>query len=415
MIQGSIKFPGDKSISHRALMIASLSPEVSKIKNLSNGDDVKSTKRCLKQCGITINKRRDNIISINGNTFSDPRDDLDCENSGTTVRLLTGLLGGQKINAKLIGDSSLSKRPMNRIVDPLSRMKVTIKSTNGRIPISIKKSDITGTDYRSTISSAQVKSAVLFCGLGAEGTTTYCEPIQSRDHTEIMLETVGIHLEKNGNKIIINKPTLYPTSLNINIPGDPSTAAFFAGAAAIVPKSDLIINNILANPTRFEFFNCLNRMGTGLESISTWEEAGEKVKNIRIINRKLESIKINKDQIPGLIDEIPILSVIATQAEGKTEIRGAKELRFKESDRIKAIIFNLRNMGASIEEYDDGFTIIGPTKLNGTTIKTYNDHRIAMSFMVASLIADGRTTFDNEKCVDISFPGFYRLLNSIVK
>ena len=415
IVQGSISFPGDKSISHRALMIAALSSDTSRIKNLSDGKDVKSTEKCLKQCGISINNLPDETILLKGKTFIDPEDDLDCENSGTTIRLLTGLLAGQKINARLIGDNSLSQRPMDRIVNPLSKMRLSIKSNSGKLPISIENSNIRGIDYRSNISSAQVKSAVLFCGLGAEGVTNYYESVKSRDHTEILLENVGIKLNRDGNKVTVNRPTKSPTGLNISIPGDPSTAAFFAGAAAIVSGSELILNNVLANPTRFEFFNSLKRMGAGVEFISSWNETGEEVKNIKINYSTLQAIKIDKDQIPGLIDEIPILSIIATQAVGKTEIRDAKELRVKESDRIRSIMINLKNMGASVEEYDDGFSINGPTRLKGARIRTYNDHRIAMAFTIAGLIADGKTELDNAKCVDISFPGFFKLLESIVK
>ena len=415
IVKGSISFPGDKSISHRALMIAALSSDRSIIKNLSNGADVKSTEKCLQQCGILIERLSNNTITLNGKTFTDPKTDLDCGNSGTTIRLLAGLLAGQKINARFIGDNSLSNRPMDRIVKPLSEMSLDIQSNSGKLPISIKSSDIRGIDYKNKISSAQVKSAVLFCGLGAEGMTNYYEPVQSRDHTEIMLKNVGLDIARDKNKVQLNKLKENPKGLNITIPGDPSTAAFFAGAAVLVPDSEIILNNILANPTRFEFFNTIRNMGVKIDVVSSWNETGESVKNIKVKSSTLEAIKIGKDKIPGLIDEIPILSIIATQAMGTTEIRDAKELRVKESDRIKSIIFNLKNMGASVEEYDDGFSIHGPTPLKGAKIKTYNDHRIAMAFTVAGLIAKGTTTLDNTKCVDISFPDFFKLLESVVK
>jgi 3-phosphoshikimate 1-carboxyvinyltransferase len=415
IVKGSISFPGDKSISHRALMIAALSSDRSIIKNLSNGADVKSTEKCLQQCGILIERLSNNTITLNGKTFTDPKTDLDCGNSGTTIRLLAGLLAGQKINARFIGDNSLSNRPMDRIVKPLSEMSLDIQSNSGKLPISIKRSDIRGIDYKNKISSAQVKSAVLFCGLGAEGMTNYYEPVQSRDHTEIMLKNVGIDIARDKNKVRLNKLKKNPKGLNITIPGDPSTAAFFAGAAVLVPDSEITLNNILANPTRFEFFNTIRNMGVKIDVVSSWNETGESVKNIKVKSSTLEAIKIGKDKIPGLIDEIPILSIIATQAMGTTEIRDAKELRVKESDRIKSIIFNLKNMGASVEEYDDGFSIHGPTPLKGAKIKTYNDHRIAMAFTVAGLIAKGTTTLDNTKCVDISFPDFFKLLESVVK
>ena len=414
MIKGTIEFPGDKSISHRALMIASISSETSQIKNLSNGQDVLSTKKCLEQCGISINGSK-NSYQIRGGKFADPEKDLDCQNSGTTVRLLTGLLAGKNINARLIGDESLSKRPMERIVKPLSKMGLQIKSNDGKLPISIKDSRINGIDYKNTMSSAQVKSAVLLCGLGTTDTTSYYEPIKSRNHTEIMLKNIGVDIEHNNGKIILRNSNSLIKGLDITIPGDPSTASFFAAAALILPKSELILKNILANPTRFGFFDALNRMGANIEYLSSWNESGEEVKNIKIKYGPLNAIKIDHMHIPGMIDEIPILSIVASQANGKTEIRGAKELRVKESDRIQAIVHNLRNMGVLIEEHNDGFSIFGPVKLKGSKIKTFNDHRIAMAFSIAGLIADGETVLDNKQCVDVSFPNFFNMLRSNIK
>ena len=414
MIRGTLEFPGDKSISHRALMIASILSGESQIKNLSYGQDVLSTKKCLEQCGISINGSK-NSYHVIGGKFTDPKKYLNCQNSGTTARLLTGLLAGNKINAKLIGDESLSKRPMERIVTPLSKMGLKIKSNNGKLPISIKNSRIKGIDYKNTVSSAQVKSAVLFCGIGAEDTTSYYEPIKSRNHTEIMLENVGVDIEHSDGKIILRNSDSLAKGLNITIPGDPSTASFFATAALILPKSELILENILANPTRFGFFDAVVRMGANIEYLSSWNESGEEVKNIKIKSGPINPIKIDHMHIPGIIDEIPILSIIASQADGKTEIRGAKELRVKESDRIQAIVYNLRNMGVTIEEHDDGFSVFGPVKLKGSKIKTFNDHRIAMAFSIAGLIADGENVLDNKRCVDVSFPNFFNMLQSKMK
>ena len=414
-IQGQIDLPGDKSISHRALMIASLSTKTSTIKNLASGKDVKSTEDCLKECNISISGNTNIEKIITGYTFQDPKSELDCGNSGTTIRLLSGLLASRNIKATLIGDESLSKRPMGRIIRPLLKMNLSIIAKNNKTPIKIEKSDIKSIDHHSDISSAQVKSAVLFAGLGATNKTTYQEPFLSRDHTEIMLKSVGANIEIYDNKIsIVNmSQPLFP--LNMRVPADPSTAAFFAGAVSILPQSEITLKNLLTNPTRFEFFNVIKLMGVDVDVLSKNFEGGESVSDISIKNKRLKSISIEKSKIPSLIDEIPILAIIATQAEGKTIIRGAEELRVKESDRIESIIFNLRNMGAIVEEFNDGFSIEGPTKLNGTGIRTFGDHRIAMAFTIAGLVADGETKLDNYKCIDISFPEFFATLKDIIK
>ena len=414
-IQGQIDLPGDKSISHRALMIASLSTKTSTIKNLASGKDVESTEDCLKKCNISISGDTDIEKIITGYTFQDPKSELDCGNSGTTIRLLSGLLASRNIKATLIGDESLSKRPMGRIIRPLLKMNLSIIAKNNKTPIKIEKSDIKSIDHHSDISSAQVKSAVLFAGLGATNKTTYQEPFLSRDHTEIMLKSVGANIEIYDNKISIENMSQPLFPLNMRVPADPSTAAFFAGAVSILPQSEITLKNLLTNPTRFEFFNVIKLMGVDVDVLSKNFEGGESVSDISIKNKKLKSISIEKSKIPSLIDEIPILAIIATQAEGKTIIRGAEELRVKESDRIESIIFNLRNMGAIVEEFNDGFSIEGPTKLNGTEIRTFGDHRIAMAFTIAGLVADGETKLDNYKCIDISFPEFFATLKDIIK
>ena len=414
-IQGQIDLPGDKSISHRALMIASLSTKTSTIKNLASGKDVESTEDCLKKCNISISGNTNIEKIITGYTFQDPKSELDCGNSGTTIRLLSGLLASRNIKATLIGDESLSKRPMGRIIRPLLKMNLSIIAKNNKTPIKIEKSDIKSIDHHSDISSAQVKSAVLFAGLGATNKTTYQEPFLSRDHTEIMLKSVGANIEIYDNKISIENMSQPLFPLNMRVPADPSTAAFFAGAVSILPQSEITLKNLLTNPTRFEFFNVIKLMGVDVDVLSKNFEGGESVSDISIKNKRLKSISIEKSKIPSLIDEIPILAIIATQAEGKTIIRGAEELRVKESDRIESIIFNLRNMGAIVEEFNDGFSIEGPSKLNGTKIRTFGDHRIAMAFTIAGLVADGETKLDNYKCIDISFPEFFATLKDIIK
>ena len=414
-IQGQIDLPGDKSISHRALMIASLSTKTSTIRNLASGKDVKSTENCLKKCNISISGKTNIEKIITGYTFQDPKNELDCGNSGTTIRLLSGLLASRKIKATLIGDESLSERPMGRIIRPLLKMNLSINAKNNKTPISIEKSEIKSIDYQSEISSAQVKSTVLFAGLGATNRTTYQEPFLSRNHTEIMLKSVGADIDIYDNKTSIRGMSQPLSPLNMRVPADPSTAAFFAGAVSLLPQSELIIKNLLTNPTRFEFFNTIKSMGVEVDILSENFEGGETVSDIFIKNKRLRSISIEKSKVPSLIDEIPILAVIATQAEGKTIIRGAEELRVKESDRIESILFNLRNMGAIVEEFNDGFSIEGPSKLNGTTIRTFGDHRIAMAFTIAGLVANGETTLDNYECIDISFPEFFNTLRNIIK
>ena len=405
-IKGELTFPGDKSISHRALMFAGLAEGESRISNLSTGVDVQSTRKCLEACGIKISNDRNDVI-VKGRIFSDPTEPLDCGNSGTTTRLLLGLLAGQGINATFVGDSSLSARPMNRILEPLSQMGLKCESHAGKLPITIHKSDLNGIQYESPVASAQIKSAILLAGLGASGKTSVEEPILSRDHTEKMIHGLGFDISIKGLTATVSNLSSPFSSFQFSIPGDPSTAAFFAASAALVPNSEIVLNRVLANPTRIGFFTALEKMGAGMECLDQWDEAGEQIGNLKIFHQALNATPITKDNIPGLIDEIPVIAILATQAEGKMEIRGAEELRIKECDRIHAVCKNLKKMGADIQELDDGFIINGPTPLYGAEIETFHDHRIAMAFAIAGLVVHGKLVLDHPECASISYPEFY--------
>jgi 3-phosphoshikimate 1-carboxyvinyltransferase len=406
MIKDKITFPGDKSISHRSLMFAALADGESRISNLSTGTDVQSTRECLEACGIDIRDDGDDVV-VTGGKFADPKQPLDCGNSGTSTRLLLGLLAGQGVNATFIGDESLSSRPMNRILDPLSQMGLKSKSNNGKLPITIYKSDLTGIEYDSPVASAQVKSAVLLAGFGASGETSVTEPILSRDHTEKMLKGLGGNISTHGLTTTISPLTSPLLSFDLTVPGDPSTAAFFAAASSIVPNSEIILNRVLRNPTRIGFYGALQKMGAGMDCQEQWEDAGETIGNLKVFQQPLNAITITKDDVPGLVDELPIIAILATQAKGKTEVRGAEELRVKECDRIHAICKNLKIIGANIEELEDGFIIHGPTQLKGGEIETFHDHRIAMAFTIAGLVSDGDIILDYPECASISYPEFY--------
>lgn len=411
-IKGTLKLPGDKSISHRALMFAALADGESRISDLSTGTDVHSTRKCLEACGIDIRDDGDDAI-VKGSLFSNPAEPLDCGNSGTTIRLLLGLLAGQGINATFIGDESLSARPMNRILDPLSQMGLKCENNDGKLPVTIYQSNLNSIEYDSPIASAQVKSAILLAGLGASGVTTVIEPVLSRDHTEKMLQGLGADFSFNGLTATVS-PLISPLeSFKLSVPGDSSTGAFFAAAAAMIPGSSIIIDRILWNPTRIGFYSTLYQMGAGVDCLDQWDEAGERIGKLNVFYQSLKGVHITKEDIPGLIDELPIIAILATQAEGKTEVSGAGELRVKECDRIHAICSNLERMGADIEESQDGFIIHGPKQLNGAEIETFHDHRIAMAFTIAGLVANGDVMLDYPECASISFPEFYNELERL--
>ena len=405
-------FFGDKSISHRALMLASLCNGQSIIKNISRGQDVFTTIECLRLCGINI-EIIDEKLLVFGGTLSQPKKELNCNNSGTTARLLLGLLAGQKISATFIGDSSLLSRPMERVTIPLGLMGSDIENNKGKLPLKIETKFLIGIDYFQKVSSAQVKSALLFAGLGAVGTTKISEKYLSRDHTEIMMKNLGIDIIKENNSVSIKKNHIKLNPFEISIPGDPSTASFFA-AAALLLKKKIILKNILLNPTRTGFFQYIQQMGAKIKYLNVKKSFGEKIGDIQVIPSTLKSIEISKSMVPSIIDELPIISILASHADGTTVLSGAKELRYKECDRIHAICYNLKNMGANIKECSDGFVISKFDQFIGTNIKTFNDHRIAMAFTIAGLVSDGQNNLDNMDCVKISCPNFYKLLKEFI-
>ena len=412
-IKGVINLPGDKSISHRALMLASLTDGECLIHNLSTGEDVETTRNCLFQCGIKSSKEG-TTVHIKGGPFKTPEKALDCGNSGTSVRLLAGLLAGRGISAVFKGDESLSKRPMKRIIDPLRELGVEIKSRNECLPFKIIPHILTGITYTSPVASAQVKSSILLAGLGAVGATTVLEDVKTRDHTELMLMELGAQIAVT-EKILIQSLQNPLNTFEMTIPGDPSSAAFFGAAAAMLPNSDITINNILANPTRIGFFSVLEKMGAGFELMNMRKECGEWVGDIHIFSQPLNGIDITKEMVPSIIDELPIIAVLASQADSPTIVSGAEELRVKESDRINAICLNLANMGCEVIERKDGFIINPVNSMLHTSIKTFGDHRIAMAFIIAGLLTPERNILDDEQCINISFPGFNTILDRILK
>ena len=415
-LRGEIAVPGDKSIAHRAVIFAAMARGRSRISNLSGGDDNSRTVRAFRQMGVEI-FRDGEALCVDGRGLDGlraPGETINCGNSGTTMRLLSGLLAGRAFHSELDGDASLRQRPMKRIIDPLSEMGANIRSRqrNGLAPLDIDGGGLRGIDYRMPVASAQVKSAIVLAALQAEGQTVIHEPQRSRDHTEVMLGGFGGKASVDGLTITIDsRPVL--TGQNVRIPGDISSAAFFLVAAAMIPGSDLTVRDVGCNPTRDGVIEVLKQMGAAIEVAHQRWEAGERVADIHVTGGRLKGVEVGPDLVARTIDEYPVLAVAAAVAQGVTTFSDVKELRFKESDRIAAMTAGLRALGASVEEREDGMTIQGGARIHGGSVKSYADHRIAMSFAIAGLASASGVEIDDAACVDISFPSFFALLKQI--
>lgn len=417
-LSGTITVPADKSITHRSIMLSSIAEGKSYVNNYLQSDDCLMTMNAFKQMGVNIEKKDSSLIidGVGINGLKNPVKEIYAGNSGTTTRLLSGVLAGQNFSSTITGDDSLSKRPMKRVIAPLSLMGVDIKAKdNNFLPMTINANgNLKAIDYVSPVASAQVKSCILFAGLYADGTTTVTEPIKSRDHSEKMFKTFGADISVDGLKVSIKHcDKLY--AQEVTVPCDISSAAFFIVAGLIVPNSNIKILNVNINKTRDGILTVLKNMGADIVLDNVRTVSGEDVADIEIKSSKLNATSFGKEIVPSLIDEIPIIVLAATQAEGKTIISGAKELKVKESDRIHSVASQLNKMGADIQETDDGFIINGPTKLKGATVDSFDDHRIAMMLSVAGLIAEGQTEILKSDCVKISFANFYEVLEKLCR
>lgn len=414
-LKGTVSVPGDKSISHRCIMFGSIANGTTEIHNFLKGADCLATIRCFQSMGINI-EETDHTITVHGkglHGLSAPLNILDVGNSGTTTRLLSGILAGQKFESKLSGDESLNSRPMKRIIEPLTMMGANISSIlrNGCAPLYIAPGNLHGIHYDSPVSSAQVKSCILLAGLYAEGETSVTEPSLSRNHTELMLKEFGADIRTlhslsgtEATAYIKPYPKLY--GQKIVVPGDISSAAYFIAAGLIVPDSEILIEHVGINPTRSGILKVCEDMGGDITLLNKRCEAGEKIADILVRTSSLHGITIEGDIIPTLIDEIPIIAVMAAVADGTTVIKDAAELKVKETDRIETVTDNLKAMGCNVTPTEDGMIITGGT-LHGASIHTLLDHRIAMAFSIAALVADGTTKILDSKCVDVSYPTFY--------
>ena len=418
-VNGQVSVPGDKSISHRAIIFGAIAQGETRINHFLHSQDCLNTLKCMSALGARIEKIDHSVIEIKGvglNGLKKPDHILDVGNSGTTIRLLTGLLSGQRFNTVITGDDSLRKRPMQRIIEPLSLMGAEIRGENNNqlAPLSIEGSKLNSIKYTLPVASAQVKSAVLIAGLFAEGETIIIEPQISRDHTERMLNFMQADIQVIYPKIKITRKKVLK-SAEIFIPGDISSAAYFLAAASARKGSGVIVKGVGINPTRTGIIEILKKMGAVIEISNVQMKSNEPRADIEIEGNELVGIEINREMIGKLIDELPLIAVLATQACGKTVVSDAKELRLKETDRITAIVTELKKMGASITEKEDGFEIIGPTRLKGAVCKSYHDHRMAMSLAVAALYADGKTIIEDAECIDVSYPRFFHTLKKIIK
>ena len=414
-VQGTLQLPGDKSISHRAIMLSAIADGVSYVRNLNDGADLQSTINILRDCGASI-KQNENEIIIYGKELYSPSKELDCGNSGTTTRLIAGLLSSQKLSFTLIGDKSLSRRPMKRIITPLVQMGCKISSNDGLLPLSIDASDgVSAIHYNMKVASAQVKSSILFSALGGNNVSSINEIIPTRNHSEIMLMNMGASIESEGSKIIVYPLKSKLKSIDISVPSDPSSAAFFVALAVINNNSNLKLTNVLLNDSRIGFIEVLNKMNCLITKSNESVHNGEKVGDLTISASNLKAIEIESKTIPSIIDEVPILAVVAAFAKGTTVFKNVEELKYKECDRLSAIIHNLEAFGINAYEKNNDLFVEGGKVERMSKITTFDDHRIAMAFTILSLTSFEKYELDNMQCVDISLPNFFNYLSEVTK
>lgn len=415
-LRGTVTIPGDKSISHRCIMFGSIAKGTTEVHNFLNGADCRATIDCFRQLGIRIEKK-DDVILVHGNGLHGlhaPKTILNVGNSGTTTRLISGVLAGQPFDSKLSGDESLNSRPMKRIMEPLTQMGANITSIlrNNCAPLYITPGELHGIHYNSPVASAQVKSCILLAGLYADGETAVTEPSLSRNHTELMLKEFGADLHTSHaldgtSATALIRPCKELYGQKIIVPGDISSAAYFIAAGLLVPDSEILIQNVGINQTRAGILKVCEDMGGDITLLRERTEGGEPIADILVRTSKLKGITIGGDIIPALIDEIPVIAVMAAMAEGTTVIKDAAELKVKETDRIETVTDNLAAMGVNVTPTSDGMIITGGSTLHGANIHTLLDHRIAMAFSIAALVADGTTKILDSQCVDVSYPTFY--------
>jgi 3-phosphoshikimate 1-carboxyvinyltransferase len=414
-LEGVVRFPGDKSISHRYAMLGAIAEGPTEIHFFSTSADCQSTLDCLRSLGVQI-ERKENVVKIAGaglDGLRAPSGPLDAGNSGSTMRMLSGILAGQPFRSVLVGDASLSQRPMKRVADPLTLMGARIKTAEkGCPPLEIEGGRLKPIRYEMPVASAQVKSAILLAGLFAEGETEVVEKFPTRDHTEIALEQMGGDIGRHERTVAVRGRARLEGK-KLYVPGDISSAAFFIAAGLMTANSNLTLHNVGLNPTRTALLDLLVPMGGRVKVVNLEMLNGELLGDLHVDSSQLAGGEIPPDLVPGLIDELPVLSVLGTQTEHGLAFRGAAELRVKESDRLAAVAENLRRMGAEVEEYPDGLRVAGRQKLRGAEIHPHGDHRIAMAFAIAALVADGATVIKDSSCVDISFPDFFDTLQRV--
>ena len=415
-LSGSVRLPGDKSISHRYAMLGGIAEGTTKLENFSTGADCASTLGCLRSLGVKWERNGGSVaIQGRGSRLQAPNSPLDCGNSGSTIRMLSGILAGQDFTSELVGDESLSRRPMARIIAPLEMMGAKIEARDGgRPPLRLTGSHLKAIDYKLPVPSAQVKTSLLFAGLFADGTTRIEEPIQTRDHGELALQAFGAQVDRRMREVSITGGQKLQ-AIEATIPGDISSAAFFLCAAGLFPNSQLTVPGLLLNPTRARLLDMLIGLGVRITMADLQEHHGELIGTLQVQGGSLKGARITGGDSAALIDEIPVLAAIGPYTSDGVEIRDARELRVKESDRIASVAKNLRLMGAEVEEFDDGLRIPGGQRLHGASLDSFGDHRIAMAFAVAALRAEGDTQIQEADAAVISYPGFFNVLESLLE
>ena len=411
-LRGSTTVTGDKSISHRSLMLGGIAKGTSHIRGWLPAGDTKATLNCMRALGVDIIQHDDNTLTIHGGELSKPDAPLDFVNAGTGIRLMAGLMAGQPFESVLDGSEQLRRRPMKRVTDPLSMMNADISTTDGKCPMTVKPSQLKGIRYEQPVASAQVKSCLMLAGLYADSPTTIVEIAPGRDHTERMFRAMGVPIEVNDNEVTVH-PFTDLTPLDITIPGDFSSAAFLIVAGAIIQDSDITLEGINTNDRRTGLLDVLSRMGLAVVLDKEREQGGEPVADLIVAHQSLHGTTVKGDDVVRMIDEFPILMVAATQVDGETLVQEAKELRVKETDRIAVMASELRKLGAEITEYEDGFAVSGGQSLTGAVVDSHDDHRIGMSLAIAALLADGETIIEDAGCIHDSFPGFETVLANL--